>query len=1305
MYLAVDRVSGARVALKVLHRAASEARFAEEARILSDLQAPGVVRYVAHGHAQVSMGDPRRVPHPPPDGALYLAMEWIDGESLDARLSRNGPLSIRDALALADRVAQALAAAHGRGVIHRDLKPSNLLLPDGVPGRATLIDFGVALGKAARPSHQGKTVGTPGYMAPEQARGQRDLDARVDVFSMGCVLYECLTGRPAFAGEHPMGVLAKVLLEDPPRVAELRPDVPEGLDALVTQMLSKDRALRPHDGAAMVLALAAVDGPVTLPRGQKAPRARTLGSEEQRLLSLAIAGPAPGAEEGDVAEAPMEALAHALDPFGPHLEQLADGTVVATLVGLGAATDQAAGAARCALAMRAALPDRAVALATGRGVIAGQLPVGEVIDRAARMLGGAGAGAVRIDELTAGLLEPRFVIGGDDRGLTLSGERDLADAGRTLLGRPSPCVGREAELTRLRARLSYCAVERWARAVLVTGPAGVGKSRLRRELMEGLGRDGTPRPTVLLGQGDPSTAGSPFGMLAPALRRTAGVLDGEPAAVQRQKLRALATRHLPPGEGATRVVEFLGELAGVPFPEEASVQLRAARRDAVLMGDQMRRAFEDFVAAECAAGPVLFVLEDLQWGDIPSLGFVGAVLRNLAHAPLFVLALARPEVHEIFPTLWSEYGVEALRLGPLPREAGVLLVRHALNVSDDVAGALAERSGGNAFYLEELIRHVARLGMPSSKDPLPQTVLAMVEARLGGLEPEARRVLRAASVFGQVFYRRGVKALLGEDEAASSGNDGGAGPTPQEALSWTRGIRNAKWTSVDMVLAALEVRELTVRHATSRFPGEVEHAFRSALVRDTAYAMLTQADRTLGHRLAGAWLESAGESSAVVLADHFQRGGEPERAAGCYRRAATQALEGNDLDAAVALADRGIAVMQGREGRGPAEIAGALAALQATAHRWRGRNAESREAGLSALALLPKASPAWYSAAAEIAIASLKLGDAVRLGEIGETLRDLADRGEEGEGHAVAAARVAIQLLYGGRRELSDALFAFLESAAGAAATEPSVIARVDQARAIRALYDGDVEEHLDRMESSARAFEAAGDLRNAHAQRVNTMVAKLEVGAYEDVARAMREAIPSAERMGLVSYAALGRSNLGCALRALGALDEALAVETEAALAYAAQGDRRMEGACRNTLALILSDRGDLDGALREAEDAVDKLSKNVPARAYALATKARILIAQGLPGPALDAAREAMLATLGGIEEGESFVLLVHAEALAAAGEPGSAVAAIAAARARLQARARRILDPGRRRGFLERVPENARTLELARAWVGEG
>ncbi len=244
-------------------------------------------------------------------------------------------------------------------------------------------------------------------------------------------------------------------------------------------------------------------------------------------------------------------------------------------------------------------------------------------------------------------------------------------------------------------------------------------------------------------------------------------------------------------------------------------------------------------------------------------------------------------------------------------------------------------------------------------------------------------------------------------------------------------------------------------------------------------------------------------------------------------------------------------------------------------------------------------------------------------------------------------------------------------------------------------------------MESAARAFEAAGDLRNAHAQRLNTMAAQLEVGAYEEVARAMREAVPSAERMGLVSYAALGRCNLGMALRALGALDEARAVETEATRAFAAQGDRAWKAPPATTSPSSSPPPATSKAPAREAREG----------RRDPVQERPRPRLRPGHPGPRrahprrgpaapLTAAREAMLASLGGIEEGESAVLLVHAEA------------------PRRRRRDRRRLRRHRRgagaasgageadhgsgaegRGFWGRVAENARTLELARAWVGEG
>jgi predicted ATPase len=156
---------------------------------------------------------------------------------------------------------------------------------------------------------------------------------------------------------------------------------------------------------------------------------------------------------------------------------------------------------------------------------------------------------------------------------------------------------------------------------------------------------------------------------------------------------------------------------------------------------------------------------------------------------------------------------------------------------------IVQLAGGDAFYLEELVRAVAE----GHGDRLPETVLATVEQRLDGLDPRQRRVLRAASVFGGVFWAGGVVSLLGGDEHTSG---------------------------VGSALAALADRELLDRHAAGSFPGQEEYAFRQTLVREAAYAMLTETDRRLGHRLAGAWLERAGESDPAAVAEHFVRAGE-----------------------------------------------------------------------------------------------------------------------------------------------------------------------------------------------------------------------------------------------------------------------------------------------------------------------------------------------------------------------------------------------------------------------------------------------
>ncbi|MCI0573907.1 MAG: serine/threonine protein kinase, partial [Myxococcaceae bacterium] len=215
IFRAFDLRTGERVALKVLHENEGRGveRFNQEAALLAELAHPAIVRYVHHGVT--------------PTGQRYLAMEWLEGETLEDRLLAR-TIAVPDAARMAQRVLEGLEVAHRKGIVHRDIKPSNLFLRHGELAQVKLLDFGIArrMFDNKRITVTGSTLGTPMYMSPEQARGEAHLDARSDIFSLGCVLFECVTGRAAFEGEDIMGVLARILLDDAPRAAEVGSDIP-----------------------------------------------------------------------------------------------------------------------------------------------------------------------------------------------------------------------------------------------------------------------------------------------------------------------------------------------------------------------------------------------------------------------------------------------------------------------------------------------------------------------------------------------------------------------------------------------------------------------------------------------------------------------------------------------------------------------------------------------------------------------------------------------------------------------------------------------------------------------------------------------------------------------------------------------------------------------------------------------------------------------------------------------------------------------------------------------------------------------
>ncbi|APR79097.1 Adenylate cyclase [Minicystis rosea] len=1256
VFRARDHATGDLVAVKVLRDAHEQAsRFEREAEVLAALHHEHVVRYIAHG--ATSMDEP------------YLVMEWIEGEDLGRRLAR-GRLRMEAWVALGARVAAALAEAHAHGVIHRDVKPTNLVLANGEVARVKVVDFGIARRSGwTRATQTGAVLGTPGYMPPEQARGEDVRDPRADMFSLGCVLFECATSAPVFAGQHLPAILAKILFEPAPRARSLSPEVPEVLDELIARMLSKNPSERPTSMevasslASLERVAAAELGPVSVRPLSSAP---ALTADEQRVLSVVIVGAPPvsdldAAQASEASAADLAALRRVTLARGARLEPMADGSMAAILNEALPPLDEASQAARLARDLHAVAPDRPVVMATGRGGGLFKRTVGDAINRAVRLLdavtrAGALPDAPLVDTISARLLDKRFEVRSSPPGYAIIGEHDAGAMTRTFLGRESPYVGRKAELGMLTTLWTECIEESVAHAALVTAPSGYGKSRLVLELLRGMRKD-VPTAAVWAARGDALRAGAPFGLLAEALRGAAQIRRGDPLEVSRDRLRAYVRERVAAAD-RTRVTEFLGELTSVHFPDDTSTALFEARNDVRLMHEQIVRAWADLLRAECAARAVVLVLDDLQWGDAPSIRCVGRALAMLKNAPFFVVGLARPEVSHAFPKLWEQEGVVNLRLKELTRKAGAELVERALGerATPDLVERLVTQAGGHALYLEEMVRAVAE----GRDDTAPEAVLALVGTRISQLPPEARRVLRAASIFGDVCWSGGVAALVADigEEAAL------------------------------FHLDALVRHEMLVRRPESRFTGEIEYAFRHAMLREGASAMLTDTDRVLGHRLAGEWLEQHGESDPLVLAEHFARAEEHERAGTWFARTAEHAYHAGDADAAIRHARRGLALDLSTEQRG------ALLGVLCEAHAWRFEWDAAASIIDEALRLTRPGSTPWLHAA------TARLWLSANKGEFETLLAHIARIQEaalDPEATSVVALSLGISVFMLdllGRFDLAEATLTHFGAVVTPVAAG-SCVARgwLELARAhFTSLRDNDPWRGLSL---SRAAFTSFQDDRYERGQPIALLCSGTclwQLGAFEEAERTLRSAIVDWD---LADFGLLRDYQLARALLDRGELDAAQG-ETRALLARAIElHNTRFEGRGHCLLALISLRSGDVVAAERESQLALDLTPSAVLFRGEVELTFASIQLAAGRAPSALRLIED-VLAACEAQGVSRLHARLAHAEALEAVGEHERARVELTATHAQLLADAEKISAPALKKSFLERVPEHARIVQ---------
>ncbi len=233
VYLAHDPKHHRVVALKVLHSELAvevgQERFLREVNVTAGFNHPHILPLFDSGSA---------------DGLLFYVMPYVEGESLRDRLIREHPLPIPEALAIARDIAAALEYAHRRGVVHRDIKPENVLLNDG---HAIVVDFGIALLldlTVDRLTGPGAGIGTPCYMSPEQATGAKEIGPPSDIYGLGCVLYEMLSGDPPFTGRTAQQVIARHASDPVPPLRTVRPEVSPGLEAAIFRALAKAPAAR-----------------------------------------------------------------------------------------------------------------------------------------------------------------------------------------------------------------------------------------------------------------------------------------------------------------------------------------------------------------------------------------------------------------------------------------------------------------------------------------------------------------------------------------------------------------------------------------------------------------------------------------------------------------------------------------------------------------------------------------------------------------------------------------------------------------------------------------------------------------------------------------------------------------------------------------------------------------------------------------------------------------------------------------------------------------------------------------------------
>jgi len=1256
IWRARDLCSGGVVAVKRLHGVAPAGwlreRLVRETRAIAALRHARIVRYLDSGF------DAEDQP--------YLVLEWLEGEDL-AQRQRREPLTLDLVIELIRQSLDGLEACHGQGIVHRDIKPGNLFLVDGDDLRVKIVDFGLAsLGDTTRVTRAGEILGTLSYLSPEQAQGAVAVDGRSDLYSLGVVLYELLTGVLPFHADRSVAILIKILTETPPRPRHLRPELPDWLEQVTLRAMERDPARRFASAAEM---RAALDGGARTAGVSVAPETPPPGStalRERRLVSLlSMEGP-PG-EHAERARRAMEAA-------GALVYRLLGGQQLGIFGLEQTQGNEAICAVEVGLRLRDALGDRArlrvatVHLEVGEGL---RLDAGD-LDRASESPGELPPGELALDRVTAELVGDQVELGQVGGWQVARGLRSAAPERRLVLGVETPMVGRETELAAIRASFRLAADEGEPRVVLVQGAPGIGKSRLLRESRGELQRASSLCVEARAGA---SRTRGPYHLLAGPIVELAR--SGAPEEAPGTALLALVRRFVDDAGDDDETATFLAEAAGLA-PAPPGPVLEAARSDPRLMREKTTHALATILTAAGRRGPVTVLIEDLHLASDEAVGTLERLVDALETTPLLLLATTRPELTERRPRLLREANATRLELQPLGRRPLQRLLHAILGATaQGLEDLVLSWSEGNPYHAEELVSWLVAHEVVARGDrgwlargdlgelELPASLEAAIQGRLDRLDPAQKELLQGAAVFGETFSAAGCEAL-GLAQAGAR-------------------------------LPRLEANECIVPG-----PGG-EWVFRHALLRQVAYQMLPGDRRRWLHLQAACWLEQVHGDDPARVAHHFREGSDHARAADHFARAAERALCDGDLERAVehfrASLDDPQTTPEARTDR--------LIGLT-RAQILLGRYAEAW-GSLDRLPVVPGDGDDRRRAEVQLLRGRVLYGSA-RYVEAEQALREAADRfaALRDHGRAVEAWNTLFAVTWaGGRyRDAGDIAARLTEEARGSGRGDHLCAAQLTSA--YFNVVEGDLSRSIALARDAAGSAHAVGHLHREVDAWITHASALDLVGRYAEAEASLARAAALSARLKTPHH----QAGIGCCLGRIALardrVDEAVGHFVAAAALARRLGDERTLAIALVGEARARARRPGADERLRAVELAERGLAlardKAPPVEAGARLALAEVGLAQRRAAEAVRQARAAVavMDRLGGQEDDEIAILLAARDALRASGEEDGARDMLRRARATCEARAARIGDPEVRESYLSEVPQNRRALRL---WREEG